>query len=167
MNTFIQLLKAINANQHPGQIALSLVIGMWLGLTPLLFPHTLLLVLLIFMLRVNISAVIVSWGLFTGLAYLFDPLFHQFGLWMLNHPELVGLWTAWYNDAFWRFMSFNNSVLIGSILVSFMLSLPAYVTSWLLIRVYRHRFLAWVNKFKVVQMLKVGEKAETVSRLMS
>lgn len=167
MNTFLQLFKALNANQHPGQIALSLLIGMWLGLTPLLFPHTLILVFLIFILRVNLAAVLVSWGLFTGLAYAFDPWFHQFGLWMLNHPELVNLWTAWYNDAFWRFVGFNNSVVIGSVLVTAALSLPFFVVTWFLIRIYRQRFLVWVNKFKVVQMLKAGSKAESISRFMS
>lgn len=167
MNSLIQLFKALNANQHPGQIALSLLIGMWLGLTPFFFPHTLILVLLIFVLRINVSAVLVSWAIFTGLAYAFDPLFHQFGIWVLNHPELVGLWTAWYNDAFWRFLGFNNTVVMGSILVTALLSVPFFVASWFIIRVYRHKFLVWVNKFKVVQMLKASDKAQTIARLMS
>lgn len=163
MTIFIKLFKALNANQHPGQIALSMTFGLLLGLTPFFFPHTLLTLLLIVVLRVNISAVLVSWGIFTGLAYAFDPLFHQLGLWILNHPGLVEHWTQWYNQAWWRFMSFNNTIVMGSILVAYSLALPFFGLSWLLVRIYRQRFLVWVNKFKLVQMLKVSDKAEKMS----
>ncbi|HEY9017979.1 TIGR03546 family protein [Thiomicrospira sp.] len=163
MTIFIKLFKALNANQHPGQIALSLTLGLLLGLTPLFFPHTLLTLLLILILRVNLSAVLVSWGVFTGFAYAFDPVFHQLGLWILNHPGLVDIWTQWYNQAWWRFMSFNNTIVMGSIVVAYSLALPFFGFSWLLVRIYRQRFLVWVNKFKLVQMLKVSSKAETMS----
>lgn len=165
MGSVIKLFKALNANQHPGQVALSLTLGMLLGLTPLLFPHTLLTVFLIMLLRVNLSALLVSWALFTGVAYAFDPVFHQLGLWVLNHPELVSLWTEWYNNAFWRFMAFNNTIVIGSIVVAYLMALPFWLLSWLLIRVYRKRFLVWVNKFKIVQMLKMTDKVSLLSKV--
>lgn len=166
MGIFFKLFKAFSANQYPGQIALSLTLGMLLGLTPFFFPHTLLTILLIMVLRVNFSVLLVSWGIFTGLAYAFDPLFHQFGLWILSLPSLVDVWTSLYNQAFWRFMSFNNTVVMGSIVVAYSLSVPFFILSWLFIRIYRQRFLVWVNKFKVVQMLKLSSKAETLSGFM-
>lgn len=166
MNTFIKLFKALNANQHPGQIALALTLGMLLGLTPFFSPHTLFTLLLIVLLRVNFSALLVAWGVFTGLAYAFDPLFHSAGLWVLNHPSLIELWTQWYNDPFWRFMAFNNTIVMGSVLVAYSLALPAYLLFWLLVRIYRQRFIVWIKKFKLVQMLKLTDKAETLSRFM-
>lgn len=166
MNTFIQLFKALNANQHPGQIALSLTLGMLLGLTPLFFPHTLLTLILIIFLRVNFAALLVSWGAFSILAFAFDPLFHQFGLWLLAQPNLIDLWTQAYNSAFWRFMSFNNTIVLGSIAVAYSLAVPFFVLTWYLIRIYRHRFMVWAKKFKLVQMLLVTDKAETLSRFI-
>lgn len=163
MPLFLKLFKALNANQHPGQISLSFVLGMILGLTPLLFPHNLLTLALIFVLRVNLSAVIVATVFFGGLAYLLDPVFNQIGLWVLNMESLQPMFTEMYNHAFWRFLHFNNSIVMGSILTAYLLSVPAFFVFLVLIRTYRQRFLTWVNKFKIVKMLKAAEKATMVA----
>jgi len=166
MSIFIKLFKALNANQHPGQIAFSFVLGMILGLTPLLFAHNLLVVALIFILRVNLSAVIASMVLFSGMAYLLDPVFHQLGAYVLTMPSLAAMFTDMYNHAFWRFVNFNNTVVMGSVLVAFALSVPAFVVFWVLVKTYRQRFLKWVNKFKIVRMLKSADEVSLVSGLM-
>lgn len=167
MAVLLKFLKALNANQHPSQIAFSLLLGVWLGLTPLFFPHTLIILLLIFILRVNLSALLVSFGFFSALSLAFDHVFHQLGLWILAYPELQDLWTAWYNDAFWRFMGFNNTLVMGSILFMLLASLPLYILLLVFVRVYRHKFINWVNKFKIVKWLKASEKAQFVGRFMS
>jgi len=166
MGSIIRLFKAINANQYPGQIAMSLTLGMLLGLTPLISPHTFLTVLLIIILRVNFAGILVAWVFFTGLAYALDPLFHQLGLWVLSHPGLVDLWTQAYNSAFWRFINFNNTIVLGSVLVAYAIAPVFFGVSWLFIRLYRQRVLVWVNKFKIVQMLKVSDKASVLSGLV-
>lgn len=166
MGTLIQLFKALNANQYPGQIAMSLTLGMLLGLTPFFSPHTLLTILLIFILRVNLAGVLVAWAIFTGLAYAFDPLFHQFGLWVLSHPGLLELWTQWYNAPFWRFLNFNNTIVMGSVVFAYCFAPFFFILSWVMIRIYRQRFLVWINKFKVVQLLKASDKAAFASRFI-
>ncbi|AHF01916.1 hypothetical protein THIAE_09245 [Thiomicrospira aerophila AL3] len=163
MNSFIQFMKAINANQHPSQIALGLTLGMLLGLTPFWFPHTLLTLLLILVLRVNVSAVLVAWAVFTVIAYLFDPLFNSFGAWLLQLPGLVPMWTEMYNTAFWRFMSFNNTIVLGSIAVAYTLAVPFFGLSLVLIRIYRKRFLAWAQRFKIVRIIMMSDKASSLA----
>lgn len=163
MSLLLKLFKALNANQYPGQIALSLVLGMILGLTPLFFAHNLLTLALIFILRVNLAGVIVAWVFFSGLAYMLDPAFHQLGLWILQLPALEALFTEAYNSAIWRYLNFNNSIVMGSILVAYLLAIPAFVIFWILVKKYREIFLVWVSKFKIVQMLKVADKARFIS----
>lgn len=163
MGLLLKLFKALNANQYPGQIALSFVLGMILGLTPLFFAHNLITLAFIFILRVNIAGVMVAWIFFSGLAYLLDPLFNQIGLWVLQMPVLEPMFTEAYNSAVWRFLHFNNSIVMGSILVAYLLSVPAFVVFWLLVKKYRQTFLVWINKFKVVQVLKAADKASLVS----
>lgn len=153
---------AISSNQKTGQVALSLVLGMILGLTPLLMPHNLLILLVVILLRVNLSAVLVSWLVFTGMSYLVDPLSHQVGLWVLQHPELQGLFTEWYNTAFWRFVAFNQTVVMGSIVIAFGASIPLFFIFSVLIRLYRVRFLKWINRFKVVKFLKAAMGVKSV-----
>lgn len=166
MTLLVKLFKALNANQHPGQIALSFVLGMIMGLTPLLFPHNLIILALIFLLRINLSAVIVAFLFFTGLAYLLDPVFNQVGLSILQMPSLQAIFTEMYNNAFWRLMHFNNTVVLGSVLVSVALAIPAFVVFLILVRTYRNAFLKWVSKFKIVQLLKGSDKVKTVMGLM-
>lgn len=166
MSLLIKLFKALNANQYPGQIALSFVLGMILGLTPLLFPHNLLTLALIFILRVNLSAVIASTLFFSGLAYLLDPVFNQVGLWVLQLESLQPVLTEMYNNAFWRILHFNNSIVMGSVLTAYLLSLPAFFVFLMLVKAYRVRFLVWVNKFKIVRVLKGAKGANFLSEVM-
>ncbi len=160
MGMLVKLFKALSANQYPGQIALSFVLGMILGLTPLLFVHNLLTIALIFFLRVNIPGVVVAWIFFSGVAYLLDPVFNQIGLWVLHLDMLQPLFTAWYNEAFWRLLHFNNSIVMGSILTAYLLAIPAFFIFLVLIKKYRATFLVWINKFKVVQMFKAVNLTE-------
>lgn len=166
MTLLVKLFKALNANQYPGQIALSFVLGMVMGLTPLFFAHNLLTLALVFFLRVNVSAVLVSLAFFSGVAYLLDPVFNQVGLMVLQMPSLEPIFTDMYNNAFWRVIHFNNTVVLGSVLVSYLLAIPAFFIFLVLIRTYRHAFLKWVSKFKIVQLLKGSSKVKTVVGLM-
>lgn len=166
MDVFFKLFKALNANQHPEQIALSFVLGMILGLTPLFFAHNFLTLALIFVLRVNLSAVIVAFILFSGLSYLLDPVFNQVGLILLAEPSLTAIFTEMYNQGIWRILHFNNSIVIGSILVAYALSIPAFYVFLFLVKSYRKRFLAWVTKLKIVQWLGRSEKAKFIAEIV-
>ena len=166
MTILLKLFKALNANQHPGQIALSFVLGMILGLTPLFFAHTLLTLALIFILRINLSAVIASFIVFSGFAYLLDPVFNQVGLRVLHSPALEPLFTNLYNNGFWRLMHFNNSIVLGSVLVASLLSVPAFFAFLIFVRSYRQRFLVWVEQWALVKWLKRSSKVKFVAEAM-
>jgi len=166
MGIIFKLFKALNANQYPGQIAFSLVLGMIMGLTPLFFAHNLVTLALVFLLRVNLSALIASMVVFSGLAYLLDPVFHQLGLMLLNQPSLAPLFTEMYNNAFWRILHFNNSVVIGSVLVAYILAIPVFFIFYALVKSYRKRFLVWARKLKIVQWLNRSQKARLIAGWM-
>ena len=50
-----KLIKALTSNESPGQIAGGFILGMIIGLTPFWSLHNLVVVLLIILIRVNIS----------------------------------------------------------------------------------------------------------------
>jgi uncharacterized protein (TIGR03546 family) len=87
------------------------------------------------------------------LAYLLDPLFHRVGLAVLTAPSLEGLWTGLYNSALWRIERFNNSIAMGSLLVSLVLFVPTVLAFNWAIRTYRERVLAKMKQWRVVQAL--------------
>ena len=162
MGLLIKFFKALNANQSPGQLALSFVLGMILGLTPLMFAHNALIVLLIFLLRVNLSALIVSFAFFTGLAYLMDPVFDLWGGWLLHLESLQPLWTHLYNQTFWQILAFNNTIVMGSVSLMLLLSVPMFFIYLKLIQAYLRRFMQWIQQFKIVRLLQGAEGANTL-----
>ena len=148
-----KLLTVLNSETEPGQISLALAFSLIVGLTPLWSLHNLIVLLLVLLLRVNLSAFLLGTAFFSGVAYLLDPWFHRLGLAALMAPSLEGLWTSLYNSTLWRIERFNNSIVMGSLLVSLVLFVPTVlVFSWA-IRKYRERVLAKVKQWRVVQAL--------------
>jgi len=154
---FAKLLRVLNSETEPGQISLGFCFALIAGLTPLLSVHNVFVLLLVFMLRVNLSAFLMGLALFTGIAYLLDPLFHQLGLAVLTASSLESLWTSLYQSVWWRLEHFNNSIVMGSLAFSVVLFVPVLLLSNLLIRRYRQHILAWVQKTKIMQMFKASK----------
>ncbi|MDE3018262.1 MAG: TIGR03546 family protein [Nitrospirota bacterium] len=156
MRMLARLLAVLNSETHPGQISLGFCFAMVAGFTPLMSLHNLLVLLLVLVIRVNLSAFLLGLPVWSGLAFGLDPLFHRVGLAMLINDSLAGLWTSLYNSTLWRLEHFNNSIVMGSLLVSLLAFAPLYVLSNLAIRRYRAHVLAWVEKTRVMQLLKAS-----------
>ena len=156
MRLILKLIKAINSETDPLQLSFGLCFGLLAGLTPLISLHNLVVLLLVFLLRVNISAFITSTLFFSGVAWAIDPLMSRIGLALLEADALEGLWTALYNISAMRLERFNNSIVMGSLALSLALFVPMLIASTFLIRQYRQNVLAWVNRLKVVQTLKAS-----------
>lgn len=150
-----KLLRVISSETEPGQISLGFAFALIAGFTPLLSLHNLLVLFLILVLRVNLSAFFLGLAFFSGVAYLLDPLFHRIGLAVLTTGSLEGLWTALYNSTLWRLERFNNSIVMGSLIVSLLLFVPLYLASNRLILKYREHLLAWVQKTRLIHILNI------------
>jgi uncharacterized protein (TIGR03546 family) len=156
MRLILKLIKAMNSETDPAQISLGLCLGLVAGLTPLFSLHNILILLLVLVLRVNVSAFIASTLLCSGIAWAIDPLFSRIGLAVLELEALVGLWTALYNITLFRLEHFNNSIVMGSLITSLILIVPLFFAFTKLINLYRDKVLTWVNKLKLVQTIKAG-----------
>lgn len=160
-----KLLRVLHSDTDPGQISLGVSFAMIAGLTPLLSVHNLFVLLLVCILRVNLGAFLLGLALFTGIAYLLDPLFHLLGLTVLTAPSLEGLWTSLYQSVWWRLEYFNNTIVMGSVMLSVGLFVPVLLLSNLLIRRYRQHVLAWIQKTRIMQMFKASKLYETYQTL--
>lgn len=147
------LLKVLNSENEPAQISLAFCFSMLSGFLPFFSPVNLAILFIVFALRVNLSAYFLGTALFTGIAYLLDPLFHPIGLAVLTAPSLEGLWTAMYNSTIWRIQKFNNSIVMGSFIVGVILFIPLFLLSNALIRRYREHILKWVRKTPLMKMI--------------
>jgi uncharacterized protein (TIGR03546 family) len=157
VRSIAKLLMVLNSETEPGQISLGFCFALIAGLTPLLSLHNLFVLLLVLLLRVNLSAFILGLVVFSGVAYLLDPLFHLIGLALLTAGSLQDLWTSLYNSTLWRLERFNNTIVMGSLVFSVVGFVPSYSLSNILIRRYRVHVLAWVQKTRLMQMFRASK----------
>ncbi|PCJ14833.1 MAG: hypothetical protein COB04_14305 [Gammaproteobacteria bacterium] len=157
LTALAKLLQALNAETRPAQISLAFVMGLILGFTPLWSVHNLLVLFLACIVRVNFSSFLLAWGLFSSIAYWLDPVFIGVGESVLNQPSLQGAWSSMYQSDLWRVTHFNHTLTMGSVLVSLIIAVPLFFVSNLLIELYRDKLFVWVQKFRLVQMLKTSK----------
>jgi uncharacterized protein (TIGR03546 family) len=150
-----KLIKILRSAATPAQIAGGFMLGMVLGLTPLLTVHNLLVFILIIIFNVNIAMAIFSFGIFSGLAYLFDPLFHNLGYYLLVEVRsLHGLWTSLYNIPVVALSRYNNTVVMGSLVTAVILMLPVYFLTRSGVVQYREKIDSRIQKLKIMQVIK-------------
>lgn len=145
------LLKILNSDADPSQISLALGFALVSGLLPFISPASLLILLIVFLLRVNLSAYLLGTAFFSGVAYFLDPLLHRIGLAILTAGPLEGLWTTLYNSTIWRIQRFNNSVVMGGLVFGILCFVPFVLLANALIQRYREHVLVWVKKSRLMQ----------------
>lgn len=157
LTTFAKLLKVLNSETDPAQIGLAFSFALLSGFLPFLSPVNAIVLLLVLLLRVNLSAYLLGTGFFAGVAYLLDPLFSRIGLALLTAAPLEGLWTALYNSSIWRIQKFNNTVVMGGFAFAMLFFVPLFLLSNALIRRYRDHVLSWVRKTRLMQMIMASK----------
>lgn len=154
LSMLAKLLKALNSEAQPGQIALALALALIVALTPTFSLHNLLILLLALVLRTNLSAFFVGFAGFSAIAWFADPYLAGLGETLMTHPALQETWTALYQNDFWRMTAFNHTLVLGGLVAGLVAFVPVLLLSrWLVVQ-YRERLLAWVNRFRVAQLLK-------------
>jgi uncharacterized protein (TIGR03546 family) len=120
------LVKALHSEGTPGQLAAGLALGSILGLTPLVSLHNAVVFALIVMLNVSFAGALLGWAVFIPVGFLLDPLFDSIGHTLLFTPSLAPLWTSLYNMPVIPLTNFNNTVTLGSLVVSLVLFVPFF-----------------------------------------
>jgi len=148
---FIQVLRS---GQTPHQIAGGFALGATVGLMPFFTLQGLLLWLVILVFDVNLSATLLAATLFALIAYIFDPLFHALGYFLLaDSSSLHAFWTLLYNAPLAPLTRFNNTVALGSFVAGFLLFLPVYLGMHRFILVYRTHLHTKVERLKIYQVI--------------
>ena len=146
-----QLVKALNSDGTPGQVAAGIALGAVFGLTPLLNLHNLVLFGCALIFNVSMPGVFLGWTVAVPVGFALDPLFDAVGSALLGAPALRGLWTALYNMPVVPFTNFNNSVVLGSFVVWVVLFLPLFFAARWGVTKYRATLLERLKKAKFFQ----------------
>jgi len=153
---FLKLLKQIivifQTDISPNQVAWGFALGAILGLVPNMFMK-LVLFIVIMMFRVNISAAFLAWAVYEILSFALDPLFNVIGYQVLTIGSLNAFYTWLYNLPVVPFTKFNNTVVMGSLVVGIILIIPNMIIAKKLLVYYRTHLRDKVSKWKIVKIL--------------
>jgi uncharacterized protein (TIGR03546 family) len=147
-------IKLLNSDTGNISIAMGMTCGFILGMTPSLSLHSLLIFLILFFFRIQIGAALMTAFFFKFVAFLLDPVFHFVGSKVLEMESLHGYFTTLYNMPIIPFTRFNNSIVMGSAVVTFALSPFVYIASSYFIVKYRELVVA---RFKDTKFWKALE----------
>ena len=152
-----EFLKILNSETEPRQISLAVCFALIMGITPLTSLHNLLVLFLVLTLRVNIATFLLMLPLIAGVGYILDPVLHQIGMSALTIKSLEDTWTSLYNNPVFRFARFNNTLVMGGVIFSIVMFVPCFFLSNYLVQRYRDKFLAWVEKTKLMKLFKASK----------
>ena len=160
------IFNTLHSDGTPGQVAAGMALGAILGLTPLMSLHNLVIFALIMMFNVSFGGAMLGWALFTPLGFALDPLFDAVGhKLLLGTPALTPLWTALYNMPVVPLTNFNNTVTLGSLVVSLVAWLPLFfLLRWAVTR-YRATMTEWMKRTGLYRWI-TASKLYNVWRLL-
>ena len=151
--------RALIDQDTPRQLALGFALGMLAGLVPKGNLLAVVLMMLICGSKVNLGTATLAAFLFSWVGVLTDPISHEIGQWLLTQDSLAGLWTWLYNLPIVPWTKFNNTVVLGSLVLGLVLLYPVY-------RLTKPQFAYWqpklaerFKKFKLAQFLLGAEYA--------
>jgi len=155
---FIQsLVRALNSDGTPGQVAMGMAIGLAFGLTPLVSLHNLVVLAVAMLTTVSFPGVFVGWLIATPIGFLLDPLFDRIGMALLMNDALAPLFVWIINTPVVALARLNNSIVLGSLVFWLVALVPMFFVFRVLVARYRVDVYTHVQKWRIVQVVKTSK----------
>lgn len=144
-----QFLKLLNSDTGTNQIAAGIACGFVLGMTPTLSLQTIVIFILLFLFRIQMGAAFLTAFFFKFISYSLDPAFDAVGAAVLEMESLQGLFTTLYNLPIIPLTRFNNTIVMGSGVVTLAAFPFVYFASKVLVIKYRAQVVARFRATKI------------------
>lgn len=148
------LLLALHGGTDPRHLAAGFAIGAALGLVPKGNLLAVVFFLLFFVMRVDKGMAILSAGFFTGVGYAWDGAAHRLGWALLKAPALGGLWAALSDMPIVPLTRFNNTVVLGNLVLGLALFAPLYFGFLEALEFYDSNLRGYVESIPLVKAIK-------------
>ena len=159
-----KMVRALHSDGTPGQVAAGIAFGSAFGFIPLLSFANVVILAVVMLFNISFPGAMLGWIIFAPLGFLLDPIFDATGATLLvNYPGLQGLWTALYNAPLFPLTSYNNTVVLGSIVGWAVLALPIFFAARWGIGKYREKVAERIGRSKFMKAMKAS-KLYTVYR---
>lgn len=149
-----RLFSILSSAATPKQIGGGFALGMVAGLNPS-FPITIFVIILILLFNVNLTAALFSIAFFGLFAFVIDPVFHNLGFFALAQIQpLQPVWTWLYNLPFVPLTNFNNTVVMGALVLSVLFLFPVYQLTKRGTILYRAKYQEKLKNWKVMRFVR-------------
>lgn len=148
------LLVALHGAGDPSSVAAGFALGAALGLLPSGNLIAALVLVLLFFFRVDKPMAVFATILFTPIGYLLDAPAHALGGALLGAAPLVPLWTKLYNMPIVPLTRFNNTVVLGQLVIGLVLYYPLFRLGLKGVHAYRTRWKDKVDRWPIVKTVK-------------
>ena len=167
MNFFSELWRAIMASvkgfDTPSQLALGVSLGLIVGLLPKdsLLPYAIGAIALLT--NANLLTLILSVLFFSWVGPAADPLTHQIGGWVLALDSMESVWAWLYQVPLMPWTRFENTVVMGSLVLGILLSTVVYSFFRRFFELYGKTFFRLIFQNRFSRWL-VGSPAPKLSK---
>ncbi len=151
--------RALVDQDTPRQLALGFALGMVAGLVPKGNLIAVAIMLVICGSKVNLGTAMFAAFVFSWVGMLTDPLSHHLGLWLLTQESLHGFWTSLFNLPIVPWTRFNNTVVLGSLLLALLLFYPVYRISKSRLAVWQPKWAERLRRYRLAKILLGAEYA--------
>ncbi len=155
---FLQtLIKALNSDGTPGQVAAGMALGLALGLTPLMSLHNLVVLLIAMMFTVSFPGFMLGWAIAVPFGFMLDPVFDRLGMALLTNDALLPMFAWITSTPVISLTRLNNSIVLGSLVFWLLALLPMYFVFRLVVARYRTDVYERIAKARVFQVVKASK----------
>ncbi len=151
-----QFISGLTAETEPRQIAGGIALGFLIGLLPKANLTAQLLLVLLMALRVNIPMALMAMLAMTLMNPLVDKLTDPIGYFILTAPSLTPLFTKLYNMPVAPWTGFNNTVLVGGLVLGLVFFFPVYLAGKKFGVYYNASFKEKIMGSKIVKAMKAS-----------
>jgi uncharacterized protein (TIGR03546 family) len=141
--------KLLNSDTGTNQLAAGLACGVILGFSPIISLQALIILFCCFFFRIQMGAAFLSAFFFKFIAYMFDPLTDRLGQSILENQNLRPIFVSLYNMPIVPLTRFNQSIVMGSGLLAFLLVIPLYFVFKAAVLKYRSAIVARYKQTKI------------------
>lgn len=149
MKQLFAFFRLLNSDTGHNQLAAGLACGLILGFAPFISIQTLLVLFLVFFFRIQMGAAFLSAFFFKFIAWILDPAADVLGRAVLENESLRPLFVTMYNMPLVPMTRFNNSIVMGSMVISLALVIPLFFVFRAMILRYRATVVARFKETKI------------------
>lgn len=154
LKQIFSLLKVLNSDTGENQIAAGIACGLILGFAPMFSLQTVIVIMMLFFFRIQVGAAFASAFFFGLVAFVLDPAFDSIGKIVLEMGAMKGLFTVMYNMPIVPFTKFYNSIVMGSLVISFALFPIIFLLTKKMVVKYRVTVVARLEQTKFWKAVK-------------